>query len=92
MTKTDLIKSLYSISHSFNGMYDVPKSWLSNYINKMVDGDRPYYMSIGLPDGDWLLKIYKYSDKEDGYDYFIPENREEELTLWGELINKPEGA
>jgi len=38
---------------------------------------------ITLPDGNWLVKLYKWDNKE--YDYFLPDTREQEKKLYREL-------
>ena len=38
-------------------------------------------MEILLPDGWWHFVITRFSDKPDGYDYAIPDTREQEAEL-----------
>ena len=92
MTIHELTSSLFGISlgHFFNG-----EKWsrqeLEHYI---VNQFRPgtslklkngFLMEICLPDGRWLTQVFRYSDKPDGFDYFIPDNREQEDRLWKAL-------
>lgn len=37
--------------------------------------------SIMLEDGEWWFSINRYSDKADGFDYYIPETREQEAKF-----------
>ena len=37
---------------------------------------------LTLPDGRWLCKVYEIRD---GYDYFLPDTREQERELYKEL-------
>ena len=46
-----------------------------------------YFITAVLPDGEWLIKIYKVKNFDDMYDYDIPDTREDEQDLWFELIN-----
>lgn len=47
------------------------------YIPRATD----YLLEISLPDGRWHMLITRYADKPDGFDYIIPDNREEETKL-----------
>ena len=42
-------------------------------------------IEISLPDGKWLATVDQHSDGADGYDYFIPDTREQESILWTQL-------
>ena len=42
-------------------------------------------MEIALPDGRWLFTITHYDPSADGFDFFIPETREQESRLWARL-------
>lgn len=44
-------------------------------------------MTIQLPDGEWLMTIIRYADRTDGWNYYIPETRDEEKRLWKELLS-----
>lgn len=43
--------------------------------------NKDYIMHISLPDGNWLLFIHRYSGRNDGYEYSIPEDRAEEMKM-----------
>ena len=93
MTKKDVINQLYSLSDTYNGISGVPKNWLRRHIYDMTREDlsnhSKLYMTITLPDGEWLFKIEEYAPGE--WDYYIPETREQESHLWDELLNKKDG-
>ena len=40
-----------------------------------------YVLEVCLPDGRWFCSINHYAQKPDGFDYFIPDNREQEKRL-----------
>lgn len=46
-----------------------------------------YVMVIALRDGWWYFTINRFSDKPDGYDYTIPDNREQEAQIKNLLEN-----
>ena len=82
MTKQDVVNQLYELSHDFNGMDDVSKSWLKEYIDTCGYDDGNVYLVIKLPDGEWFMEVSKHSF---GWDYYIPDTREEEDRLWDKL-------
>ena len=50
---------------------------------------------IALPDRWWLFYVVRYSDAPDGFDYWIPDTREQEEALAAELygaLKKFEGS
>lgn len=46
------------------------------------NGTTTLTFEIALPDGWWFFEVNKYADRPDGYDYFIPETREQEEKLF----------
>ena len=38
-------------------------------------------MEIALPDGRWYFTINRFSSKPDGFDYTIPDDREQEARI-----------
>ena len=38
-------------------------------------------MEIALPDGRWFFSVNRFGNGRDGFDYTIPENREEEAAI-----------
>lgn len=80
-----------AVDHRINGM-KVTKQWLESYLNKMMrsaDQNKilnSVVMDIELRDGDWLFEVFRYSDAPDGYDYDIPDSREEERQIINRLF------
>ena len=82
MTIHNVASQLHSLSVGgyFNGeKFSVRR--LENYIRAMLRTDNRLVMEIALPDGRWMFSIYRYSDKADGYDYTIPDNRLQESAI-----------
>lgn len=42
------------------------------------------YLTVTLPDGEWLAKAERLAGGE--YDYTIPDTREQESRLWAEML------
>ena len=91
MTLTTAINSVFSLSVAgyFNGE-KFAKSEFSSYVAGMFrNADRlavsgTLFLEIALPDGRWLMTINKVPG---GYDYYIPDNREQEVRLYNLLLN-----
>lgn len=88
MTKLELVNQLVdlSVNSTFNGE-TFGKKRLYAYISKMCHniGDS-VVMNISLLDGDWYFRINRYSAC--GFDYYIPETREQELRIVEELMSR----
>ena len=75
-----------SVGGYFNGEKFTVKE-LEGYISSMfrpgvtLKAGNRLVMEISLPDGRWFFFITRFSDKPDGFDYTIPENREEEARI-----------
>ena len=90
MTIREITTQLYdlAVGHTLNG-----KTWtkqeLEHYIRTMFTGslklDNAVAMEISLPDGKWLMTIDRFSDANDGFDYYIPDTREQEKRIWDAL-------
>lgn len=93
MTINNIINNLYSISidGKFNGerftktgfSNAVKNHWIYNN-GELIS--KELYLEISLADGDWLMKIFQYRDSNDGWDYYIPNTKEEEKKLYDELL------
>ena len=82
MTITYIASQLHSLSVGgyFNGE-KFSESRLADYIRNMLrTGDR-LVMEIALPDGRWLFTITRFAPSADGFDYYIPDTREEESRI-----------
>lgn len=87
MTIREISTQLYdlAVGHMLNS-----KTWtrqgLEHYIRTMFTGslklDNAVAMEISLPDGKWLMTVNRFSDAADGYDYYIPDNRDQEKRIW----------
>ncbi len=90
MTIRELSAQIHSLAtgHRINGEAR-SKQWLEHYIRKMFSTGSKLHnkivMEIQLPDGNWLMTINRYADMTDGFDYTIPDNREQERRIWNEL-------
>ena len=88
MTQLELVNQLadLAVDSRFNAE-KFSKKRLYTYISKMCRniGDS-LVMNISLPDGDWYFRINRYS--AGGFDYYIPETREQEMRIVEELMNK----
>lgn len=85
MTIKEVSNQLHDISVDgfFNGE-QFTKTELLNYLKSVF---RPecntsrWVMEIALPDGRWFFSITRFSDSSDGFDYFIPDTREQEKSV-----------
>lgn len=86
MTLKEVSNQLYSLAVAgyFNGekftrdeLYDVLWCW-------MRTGNR-VIMEIALPDGRWPVTITRYADRRDGYDYYIPDDKDGAERVWNLL-------
>lgn len=44
-------------------------------------------IELCLPDGRWFATVDRFADQADGYDYYIPETREQEQRIKDLLFN-----
>ena len=92
MTIKQLTEQLHALSVGgfFNGE-KFTKAELRDYITRVFRPElnaRRWVMEIALPDGRWLFSINRYSDRDDGFDYFIPETRDQEKSLADSLLSR----
>lgn len=85
MTIRNIVDQLHTIAvdGTFNGEH-FSKSELNYYICNMFRPElntRNLIMEITLLDGNWFFSINRYSDNPDGFDYTIPDNREQESRI-----------
>ena len=79
-----------SVDGFFNGE-QFTKRELEAYIKGMfrpgttLKADNRLVMEIALRDGGWLFTIDRFSDRPDGFDYYIPDNRDQEARIWSLL-------
>lgn len=88
MTIHEITNQLHSmaVDHRINGE-QVTKQWLESYLNRMMrNADQnkirnSVVMEITLRDGNWLFEVSRFSDAPDGFDYYIPDTREQESRI-----------
>ncbi len=86
MTLNETINQIYDLTTDgiINGKKFTRKrfSEILKHFFKDLSFDKLIF-EITLPDGNWLVKLYKWDNKE--YDYFLPDTREQEKKLYREL-------
>ena len=63
------------------------KRELEHYINNCFEKGslklkNRLVMEISLRDGKWLFTVDRFSDSVSGFDYYIPDTREQEAHIW----------
>lgn len=92
MTVREVATQLCEISTDgkFNGEKFTRRE-LADYIHNMFRGElklgNRFVMSMVLKDGEWLFAVDRFADRADGYDYWIPDTREQEQELWEALYD-----
>ena len=95
MTIHDVASQLHNLSvggHLNGEKFSVKQ--LQNYIADMFRSEatlaikNTIVMQIALRDGCWLFSITHYNDKPDGFDYWIPDTREQEAELFARLTKR----
>ena len=88
MTIHNLVNQLFdlSVAGHFNGERFTRAQLESHIRNAFRCEDslkipHKYVMEIALCDGRWLFTINHYNDAADGFDYTIPDNRDQEQVL-----------
>lgn len=87
MTLHNLTTKLYSLSVAgyFNGeKFSINE--FARFVHHWMDRTDKLFLTIALPDGEWLMFISKLSDG--GYDFTIPETRHQEQRLKEALLHK----
>lgn len=59
------------------------RRWMRNCENNKIRNS--VVVEVAMPDGGWLCEIHKFADTADGYDYYIPDTREQEQRIWNAL-------
>lgn len=93
MTIKEVANQIYSLSlgHYVNGVKFTKRElestlarWMRNAENNKIKNC--VVMEICMADGRWLTEVFKYADRPDGYDYDIPDNREQEKRIYEALM------
>ena len=85
MTIKYVAEQLYaqSVFGFFNGE-KFTKAEFTNYLKRWFRPELKttrWVMEIALPDGRWHCVVSRYSESPDGFDYYIPETREQDKAL-----------
>lgn len=87
MTIEDVARQMCSLSHVFNGeeftleeLLAALKRWFNPEAKTQI-----WFLLIDLPDGEWLMTVNRVGD---GFDYYIPDTREQERKLWKKLMRR----
>ena len=86
MTIHELSNQLYNLSVAgyFNGE-KFTRQQLENHIASAFRGalkaGNRYVMEIALPDGRWFFTVNRFANTADGFDYTIPDTREDEAKI-----------
>ena len=75
-----------SLGGHFNGE-KFTKQELEHYIHNcfskgLLRLENRLVMEIRLRDGEWLFTVDRFSNSTDGFDYYIPDTREQENHIW----------
>lgn len=72
-----------SVGHINGSTYtkDALARLISDTLSKVPDKKRGSLMMIELPDGYWFFTVSQWGSIRDGFDYDIPENREQESRM-----------
>lgn len=88
MTVKEVAKMAYDLSlgHYINGeKYKSSAEFYRTLTHWMQSGDQ-YIAELCFPDGRWLCKFYKVPKIKNCYDLFIPDTREQEQTLYMQIV------
>lgn len=83
MTIHEVASSLHGLS--VGGYFNGERFTVSRLENQIAalfrgtpKGGNRLVFQIALPDGWWYFNVSRFADRPDGYDYYIPETREQE--------------
>jgi len=94
MTIHDIATQLYNLTFdgfvngekfTKRGLETAIRAWMRDVSGNKIPNT--HVIEACLPDGRWLVTITKFADRPDGYDYSIPDTREEEARIWARLAN-----
>lgn len=86
MTLSNIARQLYN--SSVGGFFNREKfseERLLNYLSSMMRTGNSLVMEIALPDGWWFFTVTRYAKGRDGFDYMIPDTREQESRITAAL-------
>ena len=90
MTLNQTLRSVHSLSHGVINGERMSLKRLTAIVTGLFRGTpklgNRVAIEVTMPDGVWLCEIVRYADRRDGYDYDLPETREQEARIWAELL------
>lgn len=93
MTKGEVLKQVYDLSVGGNFNHETGWSFskFKSYVAEKFNSEKrqSIIMEIELPDGWWYLSILKIKDGL--WDYYIPDTREENDSIYNEIVKELEG-
>lgn len=82
MTLHEVTNQIYNLSvHGCINGEKFTEQRFYKLVKSIMSANNIYIFQIALQDGLWYASINKYANRSDGYDYFIPNNREQEKIL-----------
>lgn len=66
---------------------DELKGYLESLFRSNLKLGNRAVIEIALPDGWWYMYVVRYVNRNDGFDYYIPDTRDEEKALIESLLN-----
>ena len=89
MTLNNVVNNIYdlSVNGHFNGEHFTKKQF-SDAVKHWMCSSNEFILEAELPDGYFYISIFKYDNKSDCYDYYIPDTREESDKLLEKLMNR----
>lgn len=85
MTIHTVSSHLVDLSKVINGEH-FSKPRLEAMLNSLFRVSDRYIGTILLPDGEWFFMVTRYATKPDGFDYYIPDNRDDNERLANLLL------
>lgn len=89
MTIPEIVKQIWEISNKQittldNQKFTSKKSLVSNIRMQFIDKEIAF-LKIGLPDGKWHMFIDSWGTDLNCFDYYIPDNRQQEIKIVHDL-------
>ncbi len=89
MTIREVSKQICRLSDGRINGEKFSQTEFTNYLKGMFRTGTSVIVSLELPDGHWLCEVDLYEfHPYCAYDYFLPENREQEKILYRRLNSK----
>ena len=63
----------------------VIRMWMRDSEHNTIKNRR--VITIALPDGEWPATIDRFSASADGFDYWIPDTRDEAQAFWDRFLD-----